>query len=1371
MWIVLILLSANAKCWATEVPGPDGFSEIFKMPGASFKLELAGPDLSSRDRAIIREAGGGCPGRGDAAESEARRFSVSVATYVYHSQGSYEPSPLVHGGPIVAGANTPGWLKASWYPVQLRMPGSFRICYCAASGEYDFAQASGVVLGPNDSPCELDYAAYQLVGVAYAMGIKHSEVPIGACLVSHDGTLQSSCEVQVRADRGGLSAEDMAELVSGNPSAICGEAPSGTTLLPLQGDAFAWKFQVPIGAEMKESYELETTDGLQRDWQNAGSLSLVGFEGSPADVRCYRGQRCRLGRSAFGMSKGDAAIAVPGNSSCANLDSTSIGTPAPISILGGSTAVANIDVENYEGDLATICFCSAAVYGIFGCQTLGLQISCLPGMEVDTPFLLNGQSGRVFNTLMGYVRSGGLEGGLRMDCLPTSLACPETPIYLEGEDAIVAKRGKLFLAELKYRPCEDLTSADVQQATLLPGDASVRVEMPWPMLSGRYAICFCEDAIGCPQPNQVSTLQHIGELRVLGAIDSVGLTTHPGFATIPLQVRVVEEATGIRCCASNATGDTMDCDLKASATNAAALLSYPGTFRFPLVLQEPLTNYEERMAVNVSCAAMGQTGPCASEAVTSGLSGFPCRQVHPLALHMQLPPVSWHRPWRRPVNGALRTEAMAEAGGYATQLKAVRSEEMVRKGICKKAAAEKNFKGLPCQATECLAESWLQPQEVSQCIDLDSARATVPGHYELCVCEPGAVPMSQECQGWHHLGHLEVFGPFPLNRTLQGSSSELMQISLQGVSLGQEDSLVSASVESWEVKPMKPMEDEPMELQIFGTNLSNALHGVLVRDDGEQQPSSPKQGLCHYASPVASIVKCVSTNLDSQQTCSFPQAPAGGGYQVCICMAEGPKCQAFLPALGTLEIQGLPEMEEGGISYLAAILSSAFLLLLCLPLLSSRLRKKLWQLWKKLRRRICGAESKVMAVPGMEHASEDEKDEKGQKDHMEGNVEHDLPQKQQKMDENVEIHDDHSTGIQGTAQPEEEPSQCSTPRKESVDATEAPLGGVAPDAPLQPEIPEAEVEGCKTPEDWAKHEEPLAEDPDREAAPSTAASGPSSDFSEKMVPATLKEERRRAREEKRQERRKAEETASLLPPRPLPPPPLRAPPRKLPSLPVSPSFDKELRSPASPAALEALAEATRFLQGNTQKDGKFTDYGLSVKALSAALGQNDAELLAKALVDAERAGVGREPWSKLVATMAAGIAKDSRSRRLQQRGDVLPPKDADPVPADEGPDVAEKAEATVGDAENQEPVGLEFERLVEARAPEPPADLGAVDAVGRAESEARVEALPEEAPTAEEALRDEAETQEKDTLKVFASTLQSMPKPEGNGSVEEWEPA
>ena len=62
--------------------------------------------------------------------------------------------------------------------------------------------------------------------------------------------------------------------------------------------------------------------------------------------------------------------------------------------------------------------------------------------------------------------------------------------------------------------------------------------------------------------------------------------------------------------------------------------------------------------------------------------------------------------------------------------------------------------------------SMLSNERIPRCTDLDTARAAVPGHYELCVCEPGAVPMSQECRGWHHLGHLEVFGPFPLNSCL-----------------------------------------------------------------------------------------------------------------------------------------------------------------------------------------------------------------------------------------------------------------------------------------------------------------------------------------------------------------------------------------------------------------------------------------------------------------------------------------------------------------------------------------------------------------------------------------------------------------------------
>lgn len=74
--------------------------------------------------------------------------------------------------------------------------------------------------------------------------------------------------------------------------------------------------------------------------------------------------------------------------------------------------------------------------------------------------------------------------------------------------------------------------------------------------------------------------------------------------------------------------------------------------------------------------------------------------MHPLELQMQLPPVAWHRPWRRPVGGAVGTEAIAEAGGYATQVKAVLTEEPVTKGICKNQAA-KDFQGLPCQSTEC----------------------------------------------------------------------------------------------------------------------------------------------------------------------------------------------------------------------------------------------------------------------------------------------------------------------------------------------------------------------------------------------------------------------------------------------------------------------------------------------------------------------------------------------------------------------------------------------------------------------------------------------------------------------------------------------
>ena len=102
-------------------------------------------------------------------------------------------------------------------------------------------------------------------------------------------------------------------------------------------------------------------------------------------------------------------------------------------------------------------------------------------------------------------------------------------------------------------------------------------------------------------------------------------------------------------------------------------------------------------------------------------------------------------------------------------------------GVCKGTAADQ-FHSLPCKGTEC--------------VDQDFARGTVPGQYELCVCEAGAVPMSLECQGWHHLGHLEIYGPLPLNHSLHGTVGKDLQIDLVGVGFSGEDSLVSVPVTS-----------------------------------------------------------------------------------------------------------------------------------------------------------------------------------------------------------------------------------------------------------------------------------------------------------------------------------------------------------------------------------------------------------------------------------------------------------------------------------------------------------------------------------------------------------------------------------------------
>ena len=89
---------------------------------------------------------------------------LSVASYVYHPHA--EPSPLVHGGPIIESSNQLGWLKASWFPVQMRIRGSFPICYCAASDEANYLASLGISLPPAESPCDRDNALYHYAGTS-----------------------------------------------------------------------------------------------------------------------------------------------------------------------------------------------------------------------------------------------------------------------------------------------------------------------------------------------------------------------------------------------------------------------------------------------------------------------------------------------------------------------------------------------------------------------------------------------------------------------------------------------------------------------------------------------------------------------------------------------------------------------------------------------------------------------------------------------------------------------------------------------------------------------------------------------------------------------------------------------------------------------------------------------------------------------------------------------------------------------------------------------------------------------------------------------------------------------------------------------------
>eukprot|EP00930_Biecheleria_cincta_P001062 TRINITY_DN102228_c0_g1_i1.p1 TRINITY_DN102228_c0_g1~~TRINITY_DN102228_c0_g1_i1.p1 ORF type:complete len:2101 (+),score=434.46 TRINITY_DN102228_c0_g1_i1:520-6303(+) len=680
------------------------------------------------------------------------------------------------------------------------------------------------------SPCESDYALYSFVAVIYSLSEAGVPPTLTSCIVSAEGRFEPGCELTVRSNRGSLASDDEAMLTSDRPDQICGESQASVVLSTSAGDAFSQRFTVPAGLEVlgKSSIELSAPDTsslispppryMQRhvkvcyceaassphwdrkcqagDWQHAGRVALVGFErGSSAinssnltaapavlpEARCYQGMPCRLGRpGGFGLGPQDTVVTVPGSVNCSALETRVFTAPEPVDILDGSTAAATVVAPDFResGGIATVCYCPAAANG-FGCKS--------------------GQSHN-FRLTLGHLRAAGLETKLAIECVPTASRCPEQLLHLQGKDAQTASVGHLFVASFKEdAPCRGLTADMVQAARLTqqPGigeSFSVDVRIPLPLLPGRYALCFCEEeAMGCPGKGgrYSASLQEVGELRILGAVQSVAVAGPLGFASIPLKVRLVAHSTGVRCCAISDGDKLQVCSDSHSANGKGAALPYPATRSMAVVLKEPrpqgayLDGARTSLTLNVTCAALGELGRCEASGEADGLNSFACRQPKSSAVQVKLsaPPDSWASPWRQPVGSALGVEVMVQSTGYTSHVKAVISQvESLRSSTssCFSAPAATAAHGLPCEGRAC-----------------GSAIASTPGKYELCICEAAAmVSDSGDCEedGWHRLGNLEIFGPFLLNATVQGSTGDGMVLDLSGLGLSSQDRLVSVLV-------------------------------------------------------------------------------------------------------------------------------------------------------------------------------------------------------------------------------------------------------------------------------------------------------------------------------------------------------------------------------------------------------------------------------------------------------------------------------------------------------------------------------------------------------------------------------------------------
>lgn len=222
------------------------------------------------------------------------------------------------------------------------------------------------------------------------------------------------------------------------------------------------------------------------------------------------------------------------------------------------------------------------------------------------------------------------------------------------------------------------------------------------------------------------------------------------------------------------------------------------------------------------------------------------------------------------------------------------------------------------------------------------------------------------------------------------------------------------------------------------------------------------------------MAKC-SGNSD-EKVCSFPRSPSQGSYQVCLCMADGPKCQAFLPALGNLQILGVQVLEDESIAGPILICLSILLIMALVPLLLfPRLRKRLWIRLTGMLRKLCRRNSKVLKVMALPTKSATASEAEEDQTHEEKQIDKDFDDK-----------------VSSTLQPEEEPEE---PMSDSPRGAKIPVcrgdrsdqessvasGDDNPPHPDVPDVPEPDVDGCKTPEDLAK--EPKERIPEIEVIP------------------------------------------------------------------------------------------------------------------------------------------------------------------------------------------------------------------------------------------------------------------------------------------------